>query len=184
MKCIILCCYDTWYVEPCCNILTTQEIPFRNFPNTPSFEGQPSSNASTSSSRPWTFNTDQYNTRRRTSLFNSGFWISVEFTVTLSQIIASIVVLSLSNLDDLLSLLSIWIIGYATGCLATLPLLYWRYKERYLILGDQDVSAPHESPPTSTTTNESNSYISLTLNAQDEILQSQINNEFNFNENR
>lgn len=68
--------------------------------------------------------------RRRRSPLNSGLWISVELVLTLSQIIASIVVLSLSRNEKPHAPLFAWIVGYASGCVATLPLLYWRYQHR------------------------------------------------------
>lgn len=72
---------------------------------------------------------DGYGRRRRSPL-NSGLWISVELVVTVSQIIASIVVLSLSRNENPQAPLFAWIVGYASGCFATLPILYWRYRNR------------------------------------------------------
>ncbi|CAK7353476.1 unnamed protein product [Dovyalis caffra] len=68
--------------------------------------------------------------RRRRSPLNSGLWISVELVLTLSQIVASIVVLSVSRHEHPHAPLFAWIVGYASGCVATLPLLYWRYRHR------------------------------------------------------
>lgn len=68
--------------------------------------------------------------RRRRSPLNSGLWISIELVLTLSQIIASIVVLSLSRHERPRTPLFPWIVGYASGCVAILPLLYWRYHHR------------------------------------------------------
>ncbi|XP_020960804.1 E3 ubiquitin-protein ligase At1g12760 isoform X2 [Arachis ipaensis] len=65
--------------------------------------------------------------RRSRSPVHSGLWISVELALLVSQIVASIVVLSLSRHEHPRSPLFAWIVGYASGCLATLPLLYWRY---------------------------------------------------------
>ncbi|KAL8521960.1 hypothetical protein ACS0TY_012201 [Phlomoides rotata] len=71
------------------------------------------------------------NTRgRQRSPLNSGLWISVELVLTVSQIIAAIVVLSLSKHEKSRAPLKTWIIGYASGCLAILPLLYWRFRYR------------------------------------------------------
>ncbi|KHM98780.1 E3 ubiquitin-protein ligase [Glycine soja] len=64
------------------------------------------------------------------SPLNSGLWISVELVVTVSQIIASIVVLSLSRNENPQAPLFAWIVGYASGCVATLPILYWRFRNR------------------------------------------------------
>ncbi|OIW14518.1 hypothetical protein TanjilG_04951 [Lupinus angustifolius] len=70
---------------------------------------------------------EEYGHLRRNPL-NSGLWISVELAVTLSQIIASIVVLSLSRNENPQAPLFLWILGYTSGCVATLPILYWRYR--------------------------------------------------------
>ncbi|KAK9149525.1 hypothetical protein Scep_008282 [Stephania cephalantha] len=72
---------------------------------------------------------DGYSRQRRSPL-NSGLWISIELVVTVSQIIASIVVLSLSRHENPQAPLFAWIVGYAAGCVATLPLLYWRFRHR------------------------------------------------------
>lgn len=61
------------------------------------------------------------------SPLNSGLWVSLEAALTLSQIVASVVVLSLSRHEHTRAPLFAWIVGYASGCVATLPLLLWRY---------------------------------------------------------
>ncbi|XP_028802376.1 E3 ubiquitin-protein ligase At1g63170 isoform X2 [Neltuma alba] len=66
-------------------------------------------------------------TRRNRSPLNSGLWISIELVLTVSQIVASIIVLSLSRHEHPRTPLFAWIIGYACGCVATIPLLGWRY---------------------------------------------------------
>ncbi|KAG6740387.1 hypothetical protein NC652_039270 [Populus alba x Populus x berolinensis] len=81
--------------------------------------------------------------RRRRSPLNSGLWISVELVLTLSQIIASIVVLSVSRKEHPRAPLFAWIVGYASGCVATLPLLYWRYSRRNQAL-EQDSAQNHQ----------------------------------------
>ncbi|KAK9983631.1 hypothetical protein SO802_033156 [Lithocarpus litseifolius] len=68
--------------------------------------------------------------RRRRSPLNSGLWISIELVLTVSQIVASVVVLSVSRNENPHAPLFAWIVGYASGCVATLPLLYWRYCHR------------------------------------------------------
>ncbi|XWS70819.1 hypothetical protein CRYUN_Cryun03dG0081700 [Craigia yunnanensis] len=68
--------------------------------------------------------------RRRRSPLNSGLWISIELVLTVSQIVASIVVLALSRNEHPHAPLFAWIVSYASGCVATLPLLYWRYRHR------------------------------------------------------
>ncbi|KAH8504285.1 hypothetical protein H0E87_011810 [Populus deltoides] len=81
--------------------------------------------------------------RRRRSPLNSGLWISVELVLTLSQIVASIVVLSVSRHEHPHAPLFAWIVGYASGCVATLPLLYWRYRYRNQSL-EQDSAQNHQ----------------------------------------
>lgn len=68
--------------------------------------------------------------RRNRSPLNSGLWISIELIITVSQITASVVVLSLSRHENPRAPLFAWVVGYAAGCVATLPLLYWRYVHR------------------------------------------------------
>lgn len=68
--------------------------------------------------------------QRRQSPLNSGFWISIELVVNLSQIIAAICVLSVSRNEHPHAPLFEWVIGYTIGCIATLPHLYWRYLHR------------------------------------------------------
>lgn len=89
-----------------------------------------SSNRLTSRSSSFMRRGDVYSRHRRSPL-NSGLWISVELLVTVSQIIASIVVLSLSTNENPQAPLFAWIVGYASGCVATLPILYWRFRNRY-----------------------------------------------------
>ncbi|THU48744.1 hypothetical protein C4D60_Mb06t02250 [Musa balbisiana] len=72
---------------------------------------------------------DNYGRRGRSPL-NSGLWISVELVVNVSQIIAAIIVLSLSRDEHPQAPLFEWIIGYTIGCFANLPHLYWRYIHR------------------------------------------------------
>ncbi|MED6120078.1 hypothetical protein PIB30_017525 [Stylosanthes scabra] len=93
-----------------------------------------------------------YNHRRRSPL-NSGLWISVELVVTLGQIISSVVVLSLSRDEHPQAPLFAWIVGYAAGCFATLPILYWRYRN-YNQSAEQDISQSSQgslSNPSDTT---------------------------------
>ncbi|PIM98275.1 Anaphase-promoting complex (APC), subunit 11 [Handroanthus impetiginosus] len=76
---------------------------------------------------------------RQRSPLNSALWISVELVLTVSQIIAAVVVLSLSKHEKPRAPLKVWIVGYASGCLASLPLLYWRFKHRNQV-SEQDSS--------------------------------------------
>ncbi|KAK0595179.1 hypothetical protein LWI29_004299 [Acer saccharum] len=73
---------------------------------------------------------DGYGRRHRSPL-NSGLWISTELVITVSQIIASIVVLSMSRNENPQAPLFVWVVGYTSGCLATLPILYWRFRNRH-----------------------------------------------------
>lgn len=67
---------------------------------------------------------------RNRSPLNSGKWIATELVLTMSQIIAAIVVLALSRQEHPHAPLRVWVVGYASGCVAILPLLYWRYSHR------------------------------------------------------
>lgn len=119
---------------------------------------------------------DGYGRRRRSPL-NSGLWISVELVVNVSQIIASIVVLSLSRNENPQTPLFAWVVGYAFGCVATLPILYWRY--RYHNQGtDQDSTQSHQLQGSSqTNTPEPTSYtaISVTQSLDEENIQTSEN---------
>ncbi|KAJ7515426.1 hypothetical protein O6H91_22G012800 [Diphasiastrum complanatum] len=98
--------------------------------------------------------------RQRASPLNSGLWISIELTITVSQIVASIIVLSLSRDEKPQAPLSVWVAGYAAGCLATLPLLYWRYKHRYDRLREFNAGAQqrHHMPDSS---DDASSFVTL-----------------------
>ncbi|ESQ27075.1 hypothetical protein EUTSA_v10018651mg [Eutrema salsugineum] len=74
---------------------------------------------------------DDGNGRRNTSTrspLNSGLWISVELVVTVAQIVAAIVVMVLAKDEHPEAPLFTWVVGYTTGCVATLPILYWRFR--------------------------------------------------------
>ncbi|KAF8026560.1 hypothetical protein BT93_F3142 [Corymbia citriodora subsp. variegata] len=88
-----------------------------------------SSNRLNSTNSSSTRRSDDYHQHRRSPL-NSALWISVELVVTMGQIIASAVVLSLSRHENPEAPLFAWVVGYASGCVATLPILYWRYRSR------------------------------------------------------
>ncbi|KAK2631890.1 hypothetical protein EUGRSUZ_L02308 [Eucalyptus grandis] len=81
-----------------------------------------SSNRLNSANSSSTRRSDDYH-QHRTSPLNSGLRISVELVVTMGQIIASIVVLSLSRHENPEAPLFAWVVGYV----ATLPILYWCY---------------------------------------------------------
>ncbi|KAI7742938.1 hypothetical protein M8C21_010409, partial [Ambrosia artemisiifolia] len=71
------------------------------------------------------------------SPLNSGYWVCTELVINLSQIIAAVVVLCLSRHERPQAPLFTWVIGYACGCGATLPLLFWRFHNRNQV-SDQD----------------------------------------------
>ncbi|KAF2324272.1 hypothetical protein GH714_011522 [Hevea brasiliensis] len=60
--------------------------------------------------------------------------INSTYSEFLEIIVASIVVLFVSRNEHPRAPLFAWIVGYASGCLATLPLLYWRYRHRNQVL--------------------------------------------------
>ncbi|GAB4832934.1 hypothetical protein Ancab_006954 [Ancistrocladus abbreviatus] len=92
-----------------------------------------------SRSSPFTSRSDELG-HRRWSLFNSGFRICIELVFTLSQIIASIVVLCLSKHEHPRVPLFAWVVGYTAGCVISLPILCWRYV--YRSQGTEQDSAP------------------------------------------
>ncbi|XP_022862981.1 E3 ubiquitin-protein ligase At1g63170-like [Olea europaea var. sylvestris] len=97
--------------------------------------------ASTSNSRSSSLTQRGNGRGRRRSPLNSGLWISVELALTVSQIIAAMVVLSLSRHESPHAPLKTWVVGYASGCVAILPLLYWRF--RYRNNGSEQDSTQH-----------------------------------------
>ncbi|XP_075508325.1 E3 ubiquitin-protein ligase At1g63170-like [Primulina tabacum] len=101
---------------------------------------------------------------RQRSPLNSGLWISVELVLTVSQIIAAIIVLSLSNHEKPRAPLRTWIVGYASGCLAILPLLYWRFKYRNQV--SEQVSS-QQSQESSQGNNSSGSLTGRVMGAED-----------------
>ncbi|CAN6879108.1 unnamed protein product [Brassica oleracea] len=56
------------------------------------------------------------------------FWNPIEFVVTIVQIAAALVLLiQPKDQEHPQTILFIWIIGYTCGCIATLPILCWRF---------------------------------------------------------
>ncbi|KAI4387033.1 hypothetical protein MLD38_004897 [Melastoma candidum] len=117
-----------------------------------------------------------YRHQHQRSPLNSVLWISVEFVVTVGQIVASLVVLLLSRNENPGAPLFAWVVGYASGCVATLPILYCRYSSRNQGI-EQDISQSgqshwHDNSP------ESRSYsaVSVTITQQTDE-ESQNNNE-------
>lgn len=110
---------------------------------------------------------DGYSRRRRSPL-NSGLWISVELAVTVSQIIASIVVLSLSREENPQAPLFAWVVGYASGCVAMLPVLYWRYRNRNQDTQQESIRS-HQGSSSQSNPPELTSYTAILVNqASDE----------------
>jgi hypothetical protein len=93
--------------------------------------------------------------RRQQSSLNSGFWISVDLAVNLSQIIAAICVLSVSRNEHPYAPLFEWVIGYTVGCIATLPHICWRYINRNHLTPGQESARQNFLP---NNTPESNPY--------------------------
>nr|XP_008373485.2 E3 ubiquitin-protein ligase At1g63170-like isoform X2 [Malus domestica] len=109
---------------------------------------------------------DGYSHRRRSPL-NSGLWISVELVVTVSQITASIVVLSLSTNEDPQAPLFAWVVGYASGCVATLPVLYWRFRNRNRAAEQESIQS-HQGSSVSSPEPTSYTAISITQASDEE----------------
>lgn len=86
-------------------------------------------------------NGNQYTNPQRNNPLNSGWWISIELAITVSQILASIIVLSVSRREKPKTPLKLWVIGYTVGCVAILPLLYWRYTQRHTRQLDEDAGS-------------------------------------------
>lgn len=101
---------------------------------------QPQLFAAGSNSRNSSLNRRGNSRGRQRSPLNSGLWISVELVLTVSQIIAAIVVFSLSKHEKPRAPLRAWVVGYASGCIAILPLLYWRFRYRNQGSNEQDTS--------------------------------------------
>lgn len=100
--------------------------------------------------------------RRNWSPFNSGFWISIELILTLSQIIASMTVLCLSRHEHPQAPLFSWIVGYTAGCFASLPVLYWRFLHRNQSAERVALQANQTSPRVSSPSGP-NSYVTISL---------------------
>ncbi|PSS01165.1 E3 ubiquitin-protein like [Actinidia chinensis var. chinensis] len=118
-----------------------REERFSTSVRTPIFQNSVSSaNGSNSRNSSSIRRGDGHNRRRRSPL-NSGLWISIELILTVSQIVAAIVVLCLSRHEHPRAPLFQWVVGYACGCVAILPLLYWRWHYR------SQTSEPDSSHP-------------------------------------
>ncbi|KAI3714729.1 hypothetical protein L6452_21688 [Arctium lappa] len=100
--------------------------------------------------------------RRRWSPFDTLLWISIELVFTLGQIIASIVVLYISRHENPQTPLFAWIVGYAAGCVASLPFLYWRYLHRNQAT-EQGSTQVRQTPSEGNHPPEPNSYITISF---------------------
>lgn len=118
--------------------------------------------------------------RHRWSPLNSVLWISIEIIFTSSLIVASIVVLSLSRHEKPQTPLFAWVVGYAAGCAANLPVLFWRYLHRNHD-GEQGLNPMLQGSPQGNTILESNSYITISLarSAEEESLPDAATNTWN-----
>lgn len=107
---------------------------------------------------------DDGNGRRSSSRspLNSGFWISVELVVTVAQIIAAIVVMVLAKDEHPEAPLFTWVVGYTSGCIATLPILYWRFRTYNRGTG-QDSSQRSSSSQGSSNPSESTPYTAVSV---------------------
>lgn len=80
-------------------------------------------------------------TQQRVDPLSSSLWISLQVVITVSQIIASVIVLLLSRDERPKAPLALWIMCYAGGCVARLPVLYWKYIRRNAWRRDTDLLA-------------------------------------------
>ncbi|KAI7742389.1 hypothetical protein M8C21_033275 [Ambrosia artemisiifolia] len=106
--------------------------------------------------------------RQRWSPFNTLLWISMELAFTSGQIIAAIVVLFISQSESPQNPLFAWVVGYASGCAASLPLLYWRYRQRIQATGRQSTQGPQQPHSERITPPEPNSYITISFDPSPE----------------
>ncbi|CAI9094415.1 OLC1v1030154C1 [Oldenlandia corymbosa var. corymbosa] len=117
------------------NRVSNEQQQSDNLPSTstrtPVFQPSLSTSRGGSNIRSSSLNRRENGRNRQRSPLSSGIWISVELVLTVSQIIAAIVVLALSRHEHPHAPLVVWVVGYASGCVAILPLLYWRYHHRH-----------------------------------------------------
>lgn len=138
-----------------------------NSDDRPSNRQSPSlSNGSNSQSSSITRRSDGFG--RPWSPVNTLLWISIELVFTLGQIVAAVVVLSLSRHEKPRTPLFAWVVGYTTGCTASLPLLYWRYLRRYQV-PDQRSAQLRQGSPRVNSTAEPNSYITISLTRSSDV---------------
>ncbi|XP_021309397.1 E3 ubiquitin-protein ligase At1g63170 isoform X2 [Sorghum bicolor] len=116
---------------------------------TPSSESSPSISPIAYSSRNLSFPRRDSIYGHGRSPWNSGLWISFEVVMYIAQVVAAIVILVFSRHEHPHAPLFAWIIGYTVGCIASLPLIYWRYVHRNRHL-DQEPQQPPTTYPTLT----------------------------------
>ncbi|CAN6195567.1 unnamed protein product [Urochloa humidicola] len=116
---------------------------------TPSSQSSPSTSPTAFSSRNLSFPRRDSIYGHGRSPWNSGLWISFEIVMYIAQVVAAIVILIFSRHEHPHAPLFAWIIGYTVGCVATLPLIYWRYVHRNRPL-DQEPQQPPTTYPTLT----------------------------------
>ncbi|KAG7590829.1 Zinc finger RING-type [Arabidopsis suecica] len=107
---------------------TSSSIDELTPPHQAELETVSSSNGTAHPAPPHQRPTSSRNARRTRSPLNSGLWISVELVVTVAQIVAAIVVMVLAKDEHPQAPLFTWVIGYTSGCIATLPILFWRFR--------------------------------------------------------
>ncbi|KAI3811120.1 hypothetical protein L1987_20837 [Smallanthus sonchifolius] len=95
--------------------------------------------------------------------FNTLLWISIELVFTSGQIIAAIVVFFISQSENPQNPLFAWVVGYAGGCAASLPLLYWRYLHRNQATGQRSTQGQQQPRSERITPPEPNSYITISF---------------------
>ncbi|KAI3828424.1 hypothetical protein L1987_02525 [Smallanthus sonchifolius] len=115
-----------------------------NQSNSSQNEYPPSTSVTASTASVGNSRNTSFSSHGQRSPLNSGYWVFIELVITMSQIIAAIVVLSFSRHEHPQAPLFTWVIGYASGCVATLPLLFWRFHNRNQ-LSDQDSARPGQS---------------------------------------
>jgi hypothetical protein len=122
----------------------------------PSTSTQSPSSHSSASTSPTSYSSRNLSFPRRDSIYgqgrsiwNSGLWISFEIVIYVAQVIAAIAILILSRDEHPHAPLFAWIIGYTVGCIASIPLIYWRYVHRNRPL-DQEPQQPPTTYPTLT----------------------------------
>ncbi|KAL8128577.1 hypothetical protein V2J09_017732 [Rumex salicifolius] len=122
---------------------------------------------SSPSSRPDNHTSNEGSGRRRWSPLDSAFWLSIELVFTLSQITASVIVLLVSRHEKPRAPLFTWVLGHTAGCIASLPIIYWRYIYRHQA-HEQRSSVANQDTLRGNPTVGQNSYINLSFDQASE----------------